>query len=97
MEGAAITLAWKAFPSRAAAASHERLLSHSALLYLPGWGFTERTKAIAPLCQAAAEYAQEITYAVNTRAAALVAHSLAYEAEALRRWLQESGITRSRS
>jgi pimeloyl-ACP methyl ester carboxylesterase len=93
VEGAAITVAWKGFPPREVVASHERLPSHSALLYLPGWSFTERTKAIAPLCQAAADYAQEMTYAVDTRVAALVPHSLAYEAEAVRRWLQESGIT----
>jgi pimeloyl-ACP methyl ester carboxylesterase len=93
VEGAAITVAWKAFPPREVVASHERQPSHSALLYLPGWSFTERTKAIAPLCQAAAEYAQEMTYAVDTSAAARVPHSLAYEAEAVRRWLQESRIS----
>jgi pimeloyl-ACP methyl ester carboxylesterase len=94
VERVAITVAWKAFPPIEVAASHEHLLSHNALIYLPGWSFTERTKAIAPLCQAAAEYAQEMTYAVDTRAASIVPHSLAYEAEAVRRWLQESKIAK---
>jgi hypothetical protein len=34
-----------------------------------------------------------MTYAVDTRAVAIVPHSLANEAAAVRRWLQESGIT----
>ena len=92
VEGGAIMVAWKAFPPLETAASHECPPSHSALIYLPGWSFTERTTAIAPLCQAAADYAHEMTYAVDTRAAALIPHSLACEAEAVRRWLRESGI-----
>jgi pimeloyl-ACP methyl ester carboxylesterase len=94
VEGGAILVAWKAFPPLESAASHECPPSHSALIYLPGWSFTERTTAIAPLCQAAADYVHEMTYAVDTRAAAIVPHSLAYEAEAVRRWLQESGIAK---
>jgi hypothetical protein len=41
----------EAFLPQAAAASHGLLPSYSALIYLPGWSFTQCTKAITPLCQ----------------------------------------------
>jgi pimeloyl-ACP methyl ester carboxylesterase len=67
-------------------------LSTRTIIFIPGWGYNEHAEAITPLCQAFADYSHDTTYAVDTRAERIVPHTLLYEAEAARRFIQEKRI-----
>ena len=66
--------------------------SNRTIIFLPGWGFNEHAEATVSLCQAFTDYSHDTTYAVDTRAEQIVPHTLLFEAEASRRFINEKGI-----
>src|SRR5205823_240833 len=87
-----IKVAWREFQPAEKKSTAEITPSNRTIIFIPGWGFNEHAEAIAPLCQAFADYSHDTTYAVDTRAERIVPHTLLYEAEAACRFIQEKRI-----
>src|SRR3984893_19096154 len=88
VEGAGeIKVAWRELQP-----SVRNTLMERTIIFIPGWGYNEHAEAITPLCQAYADYSRGTTYAIDTRAERIVPHTLLYEAEAPRRFIQEKCI-----
>src|SRR2546421_407166 len=93
IEGAGrIKVAWQELQPAEKMSAIENTPSKRTIIFIPGWGFNEHAEAITPLCQAFADHSYATTYAVDTRAERIVPHTLLYEAEAARRFIQEKRI-----
>lgn len=91
IEGAGkIVVGWRQFQPDVKSSQHNS--THKTIIFIPGWACNERSETIAPLCRAFANYSFETVYALDTRADRIIPHSVLYEAEADRQFLQEKGF-----
>ncbi|MBI2049350.1 glycosyltransferase family 2 protein [Candidatus Roizmanbacteria bacterium] len=74
---------WKEFKT-SHAGTHD-----TAIIYLPGWSLSPSSKPVEKLCQGLAETLGLPTYAIQTLPQNIMANSLFYEAEAIKKLLQE--------
>lgn len=88
VEGTSIHLGWKEFnPSKGPAKAGK------AVIFLTGWAVNEKSKSIQDLSQGFADSSQAVSYAVQTRAEKPALDSLEKEAEAVKRFIKEKGIS----
>lgn len=92
VEGNSIRLGWKIFEPTEVLSSKETNNRKKAIVYLPGWSYTEKAKSTEVLCQTLADYSHSPTFVVDTRAEQIVPDFLAKNAEAVRQFIQEKGL-----
>jgi pimeloyl-ACP methyl ester carboxylesterase len=86
-----ITVSWKRFTPQEQSLQEPNL--HKAVLFIPGYSITQDAKSIEPFCQSLAESSKSTAYAIDTRAEQVIEHSLVSEADAIRKFVVEKGLT----
>lgn len=78
-----IDVLWKEFETS------NNKLKDTAIIYLPGWSLDPSSKPVETLCKKLAETSQLRTYAIQTKPESISDNSLFYEAQAIKKLLQE--------
>lgn len=92
VEGNSVRLGWKIFEPTEVLGSQETSNGKKAIVYLPGWSYTEKAKSTEILSQTFADYSHSPTFVVDTRTEQIVPDFLGRNAEAVRQFIQEKGL-----
>lgn len=91
VEGNKVDLNWKMFqPDNFKTA--EKFDPEKAIIFTPCWSVTEKSEGVKELCGEFANYSECQTYAVDTRAKKIVTNATEVQAEAIRKFIEESGF-----
>lgn len=91
IEGTNIEVAWRKFEPNTRIGDKPPN-SHQAIVFLPGWGYTELSKPTAEITQALANYSNLTSWAIDTYTQRGGSHSLRKEALAVDQLLCDKGI-----
>ncbi len=87
VEGNSVSVGWKEFSQNPSNPSN-------AVIFIPGWGFSERSNSIIPICKSFANYAEDSKiYAIQARAGEISDDSFAAEASGILHFIEDRKIT----
>jgi len=87
VEDNTISVGWKEFSQNPSNPSN-------AVIFIPGWGFSENSKSIIPICKAFANYTKESKmYAIQARSEEISPDSFAAEASGILQFIKDREIT----
>lgn len=91
IEGDRIYLNWKMFkPDNLK--STEKPNPEKAIIFTPCWSVAEKSDVVKELCGEFANYSEDPTYAVDTRSKKIAPNATEVQAEAIRKFIEESGF-----
>ncbi|HUC01284.1 MAG TPA: alpha/beta hydrolase [Candidatus Paceibacterota bacterium] len=96
VNGEAVNVAWKIYQPKEkgyADPSVESEAEKKAVVFMPGWSINERAQSIETLCGEFADYSGGPAYAIDARTDNVLQNSTEIQAEAIRRFIEERGLS----
>lgn len=96
VNGEGVSVAWKIFKPKEKKGANppvEAEADKKAVVFMPGWTITERAQSIATLCGEFADYSGGPAYAIDARTDNVLPNSTEIQAEAVRRFIEEQGLS----